>query len=198
MPDSLDITAGGCEEVAIESVMRKMSEHRFIGRTYKSMSDDDYEYKKRGYEGDEASLMELGLKYITNKVMYGATTWYDWCVDNWGTKWNAYENEQQGDDIIRFQTAWNAPEKVIIKLSEMYPETEIEHWWADEDTACNTGYQVYKGGVIVRGGAYENNSNEAFETYILCRGESKCIYKDENGNWHHRKCCGDCDLCGTI
>ena len=30
-------------------------------------------------------------KYIT-----GYSTWYDWCHDNWGTKWNAYGLDQGG------------------------------------------------------------------------------------------------------
>ena len=34
---------------------------------------------------------ELGKKYHNNLMKYGCTTWYDWCWNNWGTKWNAYD-----------------------------------------------------------------------------------------------------------
>jgi hypothetical protein len=35
-----------------------------------------------------------GLDSFTIKRLerqYGTAKWYDWCVQNWGTKWNAYE-----------------------------------------------------------------------------------------------------------
>lgn len=195
MPESLKMDSGSIEEIAIESVMRRMSEHRYFGKTYKTMADDEYARRREFHDGDDASLMELGLRYITNKVLYGATTWYDWCIENWGTKWNSYENEQDGDDTIKFETAWNAPEAVLLRLSEMYPDAIIEHWWSDEDTANNTGHQTYKGGSIISGGPFTNQSNEAYENYIFCWGKSNCIYQDEDGNWHHRDC-DNCDLCG--
>ena len=79
----------------------------------------------------------------------------------------------------------------MLKLSEMYPEATIEHWWADEDMGSNDGYRVYQGGQIVEGDYYDSCSNEAYEVYIKCWGESECLYQDEDGNWQHR----DCDTC---
>lgn len=34
---------------------------------------------------------------------------------------------------LYFQTAWSAPHPVLEKLTEMFPEIELEHEWADED-----------------------------------------------------------------
>ena len=113
------------------------------------MSDE--EFQKRCYKRSEDELAKIGLQYISNKVLYGATTWYDWCCNNWGTKWNAYSNEQEDEDTISFETAWCNPEPVMLKLSEMYPEAIIEHWWADEDMGSNDGYRVYQGGKIIEG-----------------------------------------------
>lgn len=54
---------------------------------------------------------------------------YEWCIENWGTKWNAlrttieYNNDYQ--IIYHFQTAWNPPTPVVLKLSKLYPENEI-------------------------------------------------------------------------
>lgn len=194
MPESLNVESGSMETVAIEAVNRKLSQRRYdFQQAYSrpQMSDEDYQQRLKNYEKTEEELLELGLQYIANKVRYGATSWYDWSCDNWGTKWNAYSNEQEDEDTIIFETAWSNPEPVMLKLSEMYPEATIEHWWADEDMGSNDGYRVYRGGEIVEGDYHDSCSNEAYETYIKCWGESQCLYQDEDGLWQHY----DCDTC---
>lgn len=146
-------------------------------------------------ESERNTMYQKGQIYVSNYQKYGHTTWYYWCNANWGTKWNAYDNEQEDEDTITFETAWSNPEPVMLKLSEMYPEAVIEHWWADEDMGSNDGHRVYHGGVIVEGDYYDQCSNEAYETYIKCWGESECLYQDEDGLWQHYNCntCHRCD-----
>jgi hypothetical protein len=59
----------------------------------------------------------------------GCTSWYDWCCDHWGTKWNAceasIEAEYDGYVELRFDTAWSAPEPVLEALREKFPNLEI-------------------------------------------------------------------------
>lgn len=140
-------------------------------------------------------LFNKGQIYVSNIRKYGHATWYEWCCENWGTKWNAYSNEQEDDDTIIFETAWSNPEPVMLKLSSMYPDATIEHWWADEDMGCNDGYRAYRGGCIIEGDYCDSCSNEAYEIYVKCWGESECLYQDEDGNWQHRDCdsCHGCD-----
>lgn len=152
----------------------------------------------KAYKETEAKKIEMyekGKTYIENYEKYGCTTWYDWCTKYWGTKWNAYSNEQRDEDTIEFETAWSNPEPIMLKLSEMYPEATIEHWWADEDMGSNDGYRVYRGGKIVEGDYCDMCSNEAYETYVECWGESECLYKDDEGLWQRRSCeeCHGCD-----
>jgi hypothetical protein len=52
-----------------------------------------------------------------NLEKYGFKDWYDWCVSNWGTKWNSYSNTVN-DDCVSFETAWAPPLPVIIELAE--------------------------------------------------------------------------------
>jgi hypothetical protein len=50
--------------------------------------------------------------------------WYQWCVDNWGTKWNAANDEETNfadDDYIRFTTAWSPPIAAIQELAAKFP-----------------------------------------------------------------------------
>ena len=122
MPESLNMVSGSLETLAIEAVNRRLSQrrHRFQqGYSKPQMTDEEYRIRLESHEKTEEELLELGLQYISNKVKYGATTWYDWCCDNWGTKWNAYSNEQEDEDTISFETAWSNPEPVMLKLSEI-------------------------------------------------------------------------------
>lgn len=55
---------------------------------------------------------------------YGATSWYGWCCENWGTKWSAGQCgfEDFGTMLqISFDTAWSPPEAWIRKTSEVFP-----------------------------------------------------------------------------
>lgn len=141
-------------------------------------------------ELNRKKMYEDGKTYVENIQNYGHATWYDWCSANWNTKWNAYDNEIEGPDCIKFSTAWANPEPVIRKLAEMYPEVKIEHWWADEDTGCNTGYRIFEGGKETEE-FIENCSKEAYDCYEFCWGEmSECFHKDENGNWVRHECEG--------
>jgi hypothetical protein len=50
---------------------------------------------------------------------------YEWCNNNWGTKWNACETTVSR--LIqrleyRFRTAWCEPEPIFQKLREMFPK----------------------------------------------------------------------------
>ena len=66
---------------------------------------------------------------------------YNWCIDNWGTKWNAYDAkfEDEGDRLIfNFSTAWAPPEPIIRKLIEMFPGLSFTHEYY-EAGACFSG-----------------------------------------------------------
>jgi hypothetical protein len=43
--------------------------------------------------------------------------WYNWCLANWGTKWNSYDGNVT-ESGISFNTAWAPPVPVIVELSK--------------------------------------------------------------------------------
>ena len=47
---------------------------------------------------------------------YGHDNWYDWCVENWGTKWNC-DVSHSGDEAICFTTAWSPPCRIVDYLA---------------------------------------------------------------------------------
>lgn len=113
--------------------------HRVMAQTF----DETKAQKRKRYEAGE--------RYVSNYELYGATTWYDWCRREWGTKWNACGTRIEDDDTISFDTAWSAPEPVLLKLAEMYLEAEIKHWWADEGIESNAGYRRLRGDEAAEG-----------------------------------------------
>ena len=94
---------------------------------------------------------KLGRQAYKNILQHDFPTWYEWSINNWGTKWNAYDcseyyNEPSESDDIFFNTAWSAPHPILDKLASMYPDIEIEHEWADEDFGYNLGKRTFKDG----------------------------------------------------
>ena len=69
--------------------------------------------------------------------------WYDWRVQNWDTKWDAYDVVVTDDDPesveIEFNTAWAPPEPICHALREQYPDVSIS-WFYDEPGCEIAGY----------------------------------------------------------
>lgn len=186
MPESLDIECGSTQD---ESIMYYLTDRctvpvnclnqnaeKELYATVDIYSENwaqkvfirtqEIAYKATKAEKDK--LFNNGKMYIENYRNYGVTTWYDWCIKNWGVKWNTCSNKQVNDNTITFQTAWSAPLPVIKKLSEMYPNAIVSIMYADEDEGYNTGYFVFMNGEIIEGKENEDNSDEAYETYEEC------------------------------
>ncbi len=69
--------------------------------------------------------------------------WYHWCIDNWGTKWEADMRgiEYEDDEILAltFNTAWSPPEGVISKLRDMFADVTFQCFY-DEPGCEIAGY----------------------------------------------------------
>ena len=69
--------------------------------------------------------------------------WYDWRVQNWDTKWDAYDVTVTDDDPecleIEFNTAWSPPEAICHKIREDFPDIGIS-WFYDEPGCEIAGY----------------------------------------------------------
>ena len=117
------------------------------------------------------ALLDLGKQYLDNQIQYGATTWYEWSIANWGTKWNVEEGSLLNEDnILTFDTAWSAPAPIIRKLSENFPSIEFLHEWSDEDLGNNVGRVTYKSGLPVEIDLPEPYSAQAYELAFEIQG----------------------------
>lgn len=76
---------------------------------------------------------------------FGTDNWYDWCVRNWGTKWNIvytsdFEeisiddmfSEEQGELSYSFDTAWSPPEPIYHYLQDKFGNLDIDWEYVDE------------------------------------------------------------------
>ena len=113
-------------------------------------------------EGDEKPLLDFEKvipypdsappKYpqainIEEQMKHPFSKWYndfgyDWCIENWGTKWNACEQVNVlGDEEIDldFQTAWSPPQGIYKKIQTRLPNCSIS-WFYREDGMQLSGW----------------------------------------------------------
>lgn len=145
MPDN--VIRGGIGQAKIDGVMQKVY--------YVETPDPE----------DPAKFIRSALPYPE-----GATDWYEWSIENWGTKWNAYDDEVLEDDTVaRFDTAWSHPFPVVKQLSRDHPDDVIAVVYADEDLGCNFGAYFIQGGLITWIPTPEENTPEAADFAALVK-----------------------------
>ncbi len=153
MPECLNIEAGSRTDDGLKAYRDFMSEYVVNSNineldVFKIPKEKEADYLKEHTNIGETEW-ELGRQAFRNMVKYKVPTWYEWCIQHWGTKWNAYyvsEDRNSAENTIAFNTAWSAPHVILKKMSEMFPDVTIEHKWADEDIGNNCGERIYKGG----------------------------------------------------
>ena len=141
MPSELEIEAGSRTAAGFKEYMG------FVADTgFRTELEQPYLAAHPEIDWEE---WELGKQAFHNIREFGCPTWYEWRIQNWGTKWNASGAEVL-DGRLSFLTAWNAPKLILEKLSQMFPTITIHHVWADEDIGHNCGDRTYKNGTVIQ------------------------------------------------
>ena len=68
--------------------------------------------------------------------------WYDWQINNWGTKWEPADiSVEQCDEELEltFNTAWSPPEDICRAIRNKYPDVTVS-WFYDEPSMEVAGY----------------------------------------------------------
>ena len=70
--------------------------------------------------------------------------WYNWRVQNWGTKCDCYSLEIDECDMphgfeVTFETAWSPPEEIHTAISEQFDDLSMS-WFYDEPGCEVAGY----------------------------------------------------------
>ncbi len=112
------------------------------------MSKDVQEYsfsKPRGKVGElpvyKDGTFGKQLRFPSTDIV--DDRWYDWRIQNWDTKWDAYDVSIDDDDPdqleVSFNTAWSPPEAICSAIKEQYPDLAIS-WFYDEPGCEIAGY----------------------------------------------------------
>jgi len=110
---------------------------------------------------DDPEHQELLKKYEANRAKYGHTTWYDWSIQNWGTKWSPnvqdWELSTYNDESVinaYYETAWSPCDGLIREISKQFP-TLLFSVTSDEEGGSFVCCEAYKNGVAVAGHGYD-------------------------------------------
>lgn len=71
--------------------------------------------------------------------------WYQWCIDNWGTKWDVTDvkliSKTKTELVYKFDTAWSPPQEFIDKVVAMYPKLSFQLEFVETGVGfCGTYY----------------------------------------------------------
>ena len=116
----------------------------------KPMPSELLEYTAPAQREKEETGEEFETRIDRFTENHGAADWYEWALNNWSTKWNAYHVSERVENTISFQTAWDTPMKLIAYLSLLFPEVVIQVRYADEDIGVNCGAYILENGVLSR------------------------------------------------
>lgn len=176
-PESLDVSESSVGDIGYAIISGK-SPNRF-------MNFSDYQNRFLSAPIKERiEMINLGLIYVKNEIEYGFKTWYDWSIENWGTKWNCNSCEKESDNVFIFETAWSSVPKLIHLMAKEFPSLKLVYEWSDEDTGSNCGYMIFEGENF-EGDGLEDRSYEAFELAFKLRPDSREYYKLIDGNYEY-------------
>ena len=91
---------------------------------------------------DEKSPFMNGLRFKSTNQQ--DDRWYNWRVQNWGTKWDCYDLSTDDCDLpngfeASFNTAWSPPEEVCTAIREKFDGISVS-WFYDEPGCEVAGY----------------------------------------------------------
>jgi hypothetical protein len=164
MPESLSITAGSTTDEFVEILQGRVPKWVKYHNPEITTVDEACDLLLKRYGDRYESYLNEGRTALQNKEKYGHETWNTWCIEKWGTKWDAYDQPEDGYDlertnVIRFQTAWSTPVGVFEALATMFENIVFEVKYADEDTGSNCGTFTFNhAGIISDDSAPDWNS----------------------------------------
>ena len=141
--------------------------------------------EKANHMGDEEEPTPYCMSF-KNFLPYPNGEWdYNWCVDNWGTKWDAcdpYLEDGGGQDILySFNTAWSPPTPVVEKMIKMYPELSFKMYY--EEPGCDFQGELEGSNGEITNDLCESFHPECAECCLRDYPSEECSYDEEICDW---------------
>ena len=94
---------------------------------------------------------------MLNQKLHGHKDWYNWSIENWGTKWDAGESgtNQDTENVLdlSFDTAWAPPTPWLQKVTEKYRKLKFTLEYTEEGMG-------FEGKAFAKDGEMEDNCME--------------------------------------
>ncbi|MFL1706681.1 hypothetical protein ACHJH3_06700 [Campylobacter sp. MOP7] len=137
MPESLGIESGTKTDIALKAI-----ELQKEGMSDKEIKDRLIAESRCSTIIQNEGFDEYVEQIKKNIEAHGHPTWYEFCWDRWGTKWNSHNSSiinRKGNSIImRFDTAWAPPipiyEALVEKFRDRLKSVKAESW--QEENMC--------------------------------------------------------------
>lgn len=144
--------------------------------TVSGNAKDIKKFKKKAEAVIDGKKQVLALgSFVPDK---GGENWYDWRIENWGTKWELNEVELYEDTaetaVYAFDTAWSPPTEWLYKVAEQYPSLTFRLKYR-EDGMCFMGVTELRGTEVLEQSdmdtapiweLYDTDTDEGFELVV--------------------------------
>ena len=152
-------------------------QHGYVGK--KEIFEDDICLLLCKESNRKEKLLQIGERCISNLLKYNAYSWYDWSIDNWGTKWNAFDTFiEHSRKTISFFTAYCSPTPVVLKASQILGRNKVLYKYVPEEPRFSSECWVLENGHIIERGNHEQLLAEKGKYYQLYTGNA--IEKQED------------------
>ena len=150
----------------------------WCGNSLKIFGDDDEVAKFMEENINEDNELSFAMSCPDPDAATDDDYQNSWCIENWGTKWDARECEiDDCDNCIYFNTAWAPPEAWLEKVAEKY--SSLQFTLRYEEGGCDfSGVLEYVDGKLV------NDEDGCCGEYY---GSKYCYHCEEYFEWD---CCG--------
>lgn len=140
------------DPAAIRRVAKAFNDNRLMQEFYPC--PQDLMDTTAGGHGTDDMQANLEFKEKVNLQLYGYANWYDWCVNEWGTKWDVGASDGGQVDVpedgateitLNFESAWSPPigfykimETIGFTVEAMYYEPGMGYCGSfDDGVECN-------------------------------------------------------------
>lgn len=166
-----------------------------ILETSEKLNGISFNSKEKIKKGFRVSPLELKEKpellqdYLMGKAFdeTGFMSWYDWSIEHWGTKWNAYCIEEITHSMLKWETAWSPVYSLIEILSKKFPELTLVYWWCEEVPEHGAGEVHFKAGNITYEKHINDGSKSEYELFFFLKPHWRDDYDLINGKYVNKE-----------